>query len=704
MRLNLYLGTIISVGIAALYVNFNITEINHVAYLLLLLLFGLLFAFYEVELPYGRYYSGTSNIFIISFILFGLTNALIVLIFVSLTEMIYYKYGWKKGLYNLTQDSLCLIVSAYIYQLLGGTIGPPASLFDFLLIAAMVVIYLILNLIFLSVVFYLIKSDSYVEILSGLLKDGLAPTGGTVFLSLFFVSTYNETQPFLFIQSLIFLFLVFMLLRYVFQHYVKVRKSHISMIESLTQMTDQKTNQNQHAARVGWIAKQIGEAIKLPPDQLDQLYYAAMFHDIGKTSINEKVFQKKGPLTLDEQKDYRTHVTLGYEWLTKIDGFQPIAEIVLRHHEKWDGGGFPDGLSGNDIPYLSRIIAIANQLDHLLSEEKSGAFTKLEKMAGTCLDPELVRVTVQISAILERYEDSKEITEWIKMSDYVNDVREKIYNSELLNHFGVNIITNYEAGGFYNHSNQAVTVPCAAEVMQLAERSIREGQPVRHNLEDRETGTIYDVYSLPVGKAANIMLFDVTRVISYEKEQEMKMKKIYKDVIYAVTQSKMLLVEADELNGYFQGSLEATHEIHVPTDITECRHLIDGVISSSITNSKKKYQVLLCVNECLTNVLKHAQQGQMKIYADEGVFRILIQDNGSGIDLADLPKSTLMQGYSTKLSLGQGYKLMLNYSDKLILCTNSSGTSIILEFKTDHSMITSARDLFLPKEEGMKLA
>jgi HD-GYP domain-containing protein (c-di-GMP phosphodiesterase class II)/anti-sigma regulatory factor (Ser/Thr protein kinase) len=701
-KLNIYVFIINFVGVTSSIFMFNISDLKSVSDLAVLGLVGILFII-RVELFYERYYQGSSIIVFVTYFLYGLTDALIIIGIISLFESLYYKSGIKKGLFNFSLDALGMILSSFVYQWLGGTIVNELDFNNLINIVVVLGIYHILNLFILSGVFQIIQKGSYIKLIKEMAQNFLLFVGITTLLSLYLVFNHAKDM-FNMTLDLLFLYTILLVVRYIFQHYIKLRKSHISMVESLTQMTDQKTHQDQHAARVGWIAKQIGTAIKLPPEQLDQLYYAAMFHDIGKTSINEKIFQKKGPLTLDEQKDYESHVRLGYEWLNKIEGYHPIADIVLHHHEQWDGGGFPDALSGTHIPYLSRIIAIANKLDHLLRENKSAALKNLKKMAGIQLDPELVAVTVQLTTILERYEDSQEITEWMKMSNYVSDVRQKIYNSELLNHFGVNLIVNYENGGFYNHSNQQAVVPCSSEVTLLAERSIQEGQPVRHNLQDHTTGTIYDVYCLPVGRTANILLFDVTRVIRYEKEQEIKMKKIYKDVIYAVTQAKMLLVEADELDEHLKGTLGVSHEILVPTDISKCRHIIDGLISESITDSKKKYQVLLCINECLTNVLKHAQKGQMKTYTDDGRFRILIQDNGSGIDLADLPKSTLMQGYSTKLSLGQGFKLMMNYSDRLVLCTNSSGTSILLEFETNHSMIASTNGLYLQKEEGMKYA
>lgn len=697
--LNVYVFFITAMGFVASTLNFHLSNLTHSVALFLLGVIGILFIIAEVELFHERYYSGASIVIFVTYFLYGISNALIVISVLSLFEAIYYKIEIKKGLFNFGQFALCMIISSKFYELLGGSNVESIDLQKIILMVILSISYQILNIIFLSVIYQIIRRGSYIKLLQEEVYNVFLFSSTTTLLSIYLVfSSINQKDYTVFIH-LLFLYIIFLVVRYIFQHYIKLRKSQISLIESLAQMTDEKTHQDQHAARVGWIAKQIGEAIKLPAEQLDQLYYAAMFHDIGKTSINDKIFRKRGPLTLEEQKEYESHVTLGAEWLNKIHGFSAISEVVLHHHEQWNGKGFPNGLVESRIPHLSRIVAVANKLDHLLSENKSNAFKNLNKLAGSALDPELVKITIDLPTILDRYNDSQEMPEWIKMSDYVSDVRQKIYNSELLNHFGVNLIVNYENGRFYSPTNPQVSVPCSAEIKTLAEKSIREGRPIRHNLHDSETGKIYDVYCLPIGSTTNILLFDVTQVIQYESEQEQKMRKIYKDVIYAVTQGKMLLIEKDELDGYLQGHLEVSHVIQVSTDITASRHLISEKVSTRFDDKKRAYQILLCINECLTNVLKHAQKGEMRVYSDEQGYRILIQDNGSGIDLADLPKSTLMQGYSTKLSLGQGFKLMMTYADRLILATNSSGTSIVLEFHTGTmAPLVEKGDLLIDKE------
>jgi putative nucleotidyltransferase with HDIG domain len=700
--LNIYLISVILLGLGSTLMVFDYTELHSISLIIMFITMGILFALTEVELFYERFYSGTTIITFTTFFVTDLNHTLIVIMIISLFETIYYKYEVKKGLFNYSQDALGIICSCSILNFMGININQSMGITNLFNLVLMILLYYLFNLFFISIVFKLIQSKSYVDLVKELVREIAFSVSATTLLSLYLIFSYEKNQNYSFMVHIVFLYTIFLIVRYVFKHYIDLRKSYISMIEALAQMADQKTNQDQHAVRVGWIAKQIGEELRLPPDQLDLLYYGAMFHDIGKTSLDSKIFDKRGPLTLDEQKEYETHVQLGYEWLSRIEGCQPIAEIVLHHHESWDGKGFPKGLSGKAIPVFSRIIAVANELDHLLTIDKSSALHQLRKLAGVQLDPELVDIALGLTSITEQYNDPQEIGEWKEISNYVSEIRQKIYSSELLSRFGVNQIVNYTGGKFLDQSHSEATVPCSFDVKALAEQAIAEERSIRQNLQDYETGNIYDVYCIPAERSANILIFNVTQVISYEKEQEMKMRKIYKDVIYAVTQAKLLLIEKEEIGGYLKGDCVAQQDIIVPEHISQCRHAIDRFISPMITDSKKKYKILLCINECLTNVLKHATHGKMEVYYEGEILRILVQDNGAGIDLADLPKSTLMQGYSTKLSLGQGFKLMTNYSDRLILSTTSSGTSILLEFKIESDIGSVPNSLL--HEEGMKLA
>ncbi|HRX58800.1 MAG TPA: HD domain-containing phosphohydrolase [Eubacteriales bacterium] len=123
----------------------------------------------------------------------------------------------------------------------------------------------------------------------------------------------------------------------------------------------------QHSLRVAAMTEYLCGVIGVPADLKAVYHIAAHLHDIGKIGIPDTILFKKGALTKEEWAGIRRHPVIGYEILRSIDCFSEIADIVLHHHERYDGTGYPDGLSGDAIPLCSRIIAIADSTDAMLS-------------------------------------------------------------------------------------------------------------------------------------------------------------------------------------------------------------------------------------------------------------------------------------------------------------------------------------------------
>jgi len=122
-----------------------------------------------------------------------------------------------------------------------------------------------------------------------------------------------------------------------------------------------------HIWRMAAIARQLAEAAGWPPARCDLLELAAPMHDTGKIGIPDAILRKPGKLDAEEWGIMKTHSRIGYEILSSSDApiFQLAAEVALRHHEKWDGSGYPQGLAGEDIPESARIVAIADVFDAL---------------------------------------------------------------------------------------------------------------------------------------------------------------------------------------------------------------------------------------------------------------------------------------------------------------------------------------------------
>ena len=130
---------------------------------------------------------------------------------------------------------------------------------------------------------------------------------------------------------------------------------------------------------------------------------AAFLHDIGKMAIPDKILRKPASLDDSEKQILRTHCEIGYNMLTRIPFLRDAADIVLAHHESFDGTGYPRGLRGEQIPLGARIIAIANTLDAMLSDwpyrnalPMSHAREEIRRCAGTQFDPKIVKVFLSI--------------------------------------------------------------------------------------------------------------------------------------------------------------------------------------------------------------------------------------------------------------------------------------------------------------------
>ena len=124
-----------------------------------------------------------------------------------------------------------------------------------------------------------------------------------------------------------------------------------------------------HSERVAYNAIQMGQALKMNPNQLETLYWAAVLHDLGKIGISEAILNHPGELSFKDRTEMQRHVEIGQRILEQASAeFKPIAEIVATHHERWDGLGYPKGLQGEQIPLAGRILTVLDVFEALTSK------------------------------------------------------------------------------------------------------------------------------------------------------------------------------------------------------------------------------------------------------------------------------------------------------------------------------------------------
>jgi HD-GYP domain-containing protein (c-di-GMP phosphodiesterase class II) len=161
----------------------------------------------------------------------------------------------------------------------------------------------------------------------------------------------------------------------------------------------------EHSARVVQLAEIIGERLGLDNQQLDILSLAAGFHDIGKIGIPDHVLLKPGRLSAPEYAIIKEHPIIAANMLRSLDNplIDEVAMYVLHHHEQWDGNGYPDGLTGEQIPIISRIIAVVDAYDAMTTTrsyrsqiDKKIAIDTIAQESGVQFCPKVVEVLLQL--------------------------------------------------------------------------------------------------------------------------------------------------------------------------------------------------------------------------------------------------------------------------------------------------------------------
>ncbi|MFN2362988.1 MAG: PAS domain S-box protein [Halarsenatibacteraceae bacterium] len=185
---------------------------------------------------------------------------------------------------------------------------------------------------------------------------------------------------------------------------LKEKSTKSRLVKLLLSALHEKSQETEsHAKRMTELANLLGDEIGLSDSELDKLELIATFHDIGKMMISNKILNKPGSLDDEEWDVIKRHPLVGYRICSSIEDFSHIAEEVLSHHERWDGGGYPRGIDGEEIPLLARIITIVDAFDVMtsgrpykepLSEEE--AIMEIKDCAGSQFDPVLADKFVEI--------------------------------------------------------------------------------------------------------------------------------------------------------------------------------------------------------------------------------------------------------------------------------------------------------------------
>lgn len=192
----------------------------------------------------------------------------------------------------------------------------------------------------------------------------------------------------------------------------EVRETRLDLIRCLAAAMDCRDNETgMHITRLSKYSEKIAQVMELGAEREDLILHASPLHDIGKVGIPDAVLQKPGVLTESEWQVMRTHPELGHKVLEMgqpSDLIECAKSIALHHHERWDGGGYPYGISGEDIPLAARIVAVADVYDALTSRrpykepwEKDRVRDYVKQESGKHFDPKVVSAFFEVASEID---------------------------------------------------------------------------------------------------------------------------------------------------------------------------------------------------------------------------------------------------------------------------------------------------------------
>jgi diguanylate cyclase (GGDEF)-like protein/putative nucleotidyltransferase with HDIG domain len=187
------------------------------------------------------------------------------------------------------------------------------------------------------------------------------------------------------------------------RHVNEMAELHLATIEALALAIDAKDQTSQtHIRRVQLYATSVARSMGMAENEVQGVKTAALLHDIGKLAVPEHILSKPGPLTPEEFQKIRAHPKVGADIVSSVPFPYPVAPLILSHHERWDGKGYPSGLKGTQIPLGARILSVVDYFDALMAERPyhkamsyEAAIGLLQQEAGKGLDPAVVATFIE---------------------------------------------------------------------------------------------------------------------------------------------------------------------------------------------------------------------------------------------------------------------------------------------------------------------
>jgi len=417
----IYIGAIVAIG-ALLMVSLGPDSTFASPYLFtFLLLASALTSAYKVSLPLAKSGSTMSVSYAVDFaalLLLGPNETMIVAV-ISAWSQCTFRMKAKNPLYRTLFSMACLAITVqaagFAYEFLGGTPGTLARDVPGLAkpLVGAATIYFVFNTCLIAIAVALATRETIMAVWN---QNFLwsAPSyfvgAGAAALATWAVVTSGVPLAMLAAAPL---YLTYRTYKVYLgridderRHVEAMAELHLATIEALALAIDAKDQTAQsHIRRVQVYATSIARGLGMSETEIQGVKTAALLHDIGKLAVPEHILSKPGPLTQEEFQKIRVHPQVGAEIISAVPFPYPVAPLILSHHERWDGKGYPQGLTAEEIPLGARILSVVDYFDALTSDRpyhkamtQEAALALLQQEAGRALDPTVVTMFLKMEA------------------------------------------------------------------------------------------------------------------------------------------------------------------------------------------------------------------------------------------------------------------------------------------------------------------
>ncbi|HOJ09640.1 MAG TPA: HD-GYP domain-containing protein [Clostridiales bacterium] len=325
----------------------------------------------------------------------------IVIVATIIAELIS-KKEWYKAMFNAGQYGLSLLVTSFVFNLLKMSPNdiPLDIIKDLPAIIASVIVYYFMNTLFISIVISLFYGNKFIDVFFNDYKIMAAFYFSITPISIAASLLYQESHPY---KALILIPPLIMADQSIRRYY----SLHMETIETLNVLADiideRDSYTYSHSSRVAEYSGKIAQELHLSSDAINEVETAGRVHDVGKIAIEDSILRKDGKLTTEEYDNIKKHPEVAYRLLKNLKPYKNGAKYALYHHEKIDGTGYPENLSGRSIPLGARILAVADCYDAMTSDRpyrkalpQSTAIKELLKYSGAQFDPVVVKAFIEV--------------------------------------------------------------------------------------------------------------------------------------------------------------------------------------------------------------------------------------------------------------------------------------------------------------------